>query len=747
MYQTRTTKIGFAAVAAFVLLNTSICSAVTSKVTTHQTIDDFIEGQTEHVVITSEGKIRLGPDFQILAEDIKDTWLINTIVTDKRGDLYLGTSPNGIIYKYSGNQLTEVYVSQPEKPAVQIDTNEPNETAAPDMTNMHIFAMAIDSRGRILAGVSGAKAKLLLINNGNTQTLFEPDANDVKYIHDIQLDNAGNIYLATGPEGMIYQIAPNMKTPRLIYDSKEKNILALAAADNGMIYAGTDGSGLIYKIEPASAKASAIYDSEQEEITDLYFAKDGNLYAIGTSANVAKNQQKQKRANGIPTAGRPEMPMGPAPINVNNDSDILQLRIANTAEDNNGQGNRKAQANRKGPAGPASELYKIDTQGFVTKPLSKVAVFFSMLKSEGQFLIGTGNEAELFTYNTETEEDYLLYQDKQASQIIALAKYGKNIYLGTANPAKLIRITPSYATEGTYESPLVDAGQPARWGKFQIAAKIPQDTYVQFQARTSNVADINHPAFSDWTAPQRIEQPAETDVPLGRYCQYKLILKTNRPSITPMVNKASIAYVVPNLAPDLEEIKTQTTEQTPQHILQISYQAKDENEDKLTYKIDFRRLGRNTWITLEEDYDKPSYNWDTRTVEDGRYEVRVTASDIQTNTPQTKLTDSRISDSFVIDNTAPEIGNVSVEIGPDTATLRFTVNDNFTAIGNVHYTVNSNEDFTRAIPKDMVYDTKSESFEIKLSELEKGDYVIALKLADDLGNERYHSLYLSISGK
>ena len=72
-------------------------------------------------------------------------------------------------------------------------------------------------------------------------------------------------------------------------------------------------------------------------------------------------------------------------------------------------------------------------------------------------------------------------------------------------------------------------------------------------------------------------------------------------------------------------------------------------------------IQENSYVTIKDDIEQPTYEWDGKTVEDGRYEIRVTASDIRSNTPETKLTNSRISDQLVVDNTPPQISNILIK--------------------------------------------------------------------------------------
>jgi len=104
-------------VGLLVVLN-PVSLAVTSKLTRHSTQADFLKGETENVIIDSRGTIRLARAWSQLAADFKKVWAINTIVADGQ-TLFLGTSPNGRIYKYHDGRLTKIY---PPEPAVVEDS-------------------------------------------------------------------------------------------------------------------------------------------------------------------------------------------------------------------------------------------------------------------------------------------------------------------------------------------------------------------------------------------------------------------------------------------------------------------------------------------------------------------------------------------------------------------------------------------------------------------------------------------------
>ena len=142
-----------------------------------------------------------------------------------------------------------------------------------------------------------------------------------------------------------------------------------------------------------------------------------------------------------------------------------------------------------------------------------------------------------------------------------------------------------------------------------------------------------------------------------------------------------------------------------------------------------------------------SYEWDSKTVEDGRYEIRIIASDERSNSPATKLTGSRISDPIVVDNTGPVIRKYAVEKSGKAATLKLQITDELTVIGKLEYTVNSNSKWKSALPDDLVFDTTEESFTILTEELEPGEHILAVKISDDVGNTTYKTFELSVLGQ
>jgi hypothetical protein len=758
----------FCSVTAVFLVSICVCLGVTSKVTRHNSSADLSAGKTKDVVVGSKGTLELGRASEVLVDKFEDVWSINSIVVNG-GTIFVGTSPNGGLYEYSLGKLTKIYPLKPqEKEKTEkrgknpADANEPNDVNEPGdpnvvkaeqhLSNEHIFAMATDVSGRLLAGISGRKCALCRLEMGKLETVFEPnDANDAKYVFAIALDKSGNIYLGTGPKGKVYMLDSFGKQPQVIYTSTDKNILSLAVKQDGFIYAGSDSRGLVYKIDPRTKTAAVLYDSEQEEITSLLFLKDSaggaeNLYAAATLAQITAAGAELAPQISLP--GRPE----PAPEKkgekTGHGGGGLQLKVANTKKDSEEKPPPvRPQPGKEAKPEKASYIYKITPEGFVTDIFSETAVFFCLAEQQGRLLVGTGNHGRLFSVDITSEQNAVIYENTDVSQITAVVVAGNDVYVGTANPAKLIKLGSTYAAEGTFTSALVDAGQPAQWGKLQIEADIPQGSTVLAACRSGNVKDVNDPTFSPWTEPIEVKEPIQLQCPLGRFCQYKLVLRSSKDGKNPLIREIAVADTVPNLAPTVEEVSAARIEAADKSgVLKISYKAKDENNDKLIYQVDFRKLGWTNWIKIKDKIEADSFEWDAKTVEDGRYEIKVTASDERSNTAATKLTASRISDPVVVDNTGPAIKNYSVETADKTVTLKLKAVDELSAIGRLQYTVDSNADWTGTLPDDSVYDTTEENFTIVIKDLKAGEHIIAVKVADDVNNTTYKTFNVNIGG-
>src|SRR5690242_6021278 len=87
----------------------------------------------------------------------------------------------------------------------------------------------------------------------------------------------------------------------------------------------------------------------------------------------------------------------------------------------------------------------------------------------------------------------------------------------------------------------------------------------------------------------------------------------------------------------------------------FTWRADDENGDELQYDILYRREGETAWKTLKRGLAEQILVWDTISVPNGTYVLRVVASDAPSNPAATALTGQLDSTTFDIDNSPPVV--------------------------------------------------------------------------------------------
>ena len=242
----------------------------------------------------------------------------------------------------------------------------------------------------------------------------------------------------------------------------------------------------------------------------------------------------------------------------------------------------------------------------------------------------------------------------------------------------------------TYVSPVRDTKSPSAWGTIRWESL----GEVALYSRAGNT-DKADDSWSDWAGPYTHASGDAIKSPAGRFLQWKAVLTSPASGPSPRLTSVTVAYLPANTRPTLASISVSPPgvvfqkpfssedgamagldeamadarrppgDSTPspspgrrmfQKGLQtMQWKADDADGDHLAYALQYRRDGELTWHDLRVGLSDPIFVWDTTSVADGRYIVRVVASDGPSNTPERALTGSRESDPIEIDNTPPVI--------------------------------------------------------------------------------------------
>ena len=379
----------------------------------------------------------------------------------------------------------------------------------------------------------------------------------------------------------------------------------------------------------------------------------------------------------------------------------------------------------------------------------------SLDENNGRLLIATGSEGQLYEVKLNQHETTIL-QDLDAEQIVSLfANDATTLILGTANPATLRSLpTDNADAPGTFTSAPLDTTQTSLWGKLQVALQNDATT-VTVQTRTGNVADPDAAAWSPWADSPLGNNAAgllnfQVPSPPARFIQYRLTLAATDGQ-APVIDRVELAYVIPNLRPSITtftaayaDAPEDPDEPTPT-LVNLEWEAQDANDDRLQYDLHAQPTGEKGWLTVAENLDEPAHEWDTRTLPDGRYTLRVVATDRLDNPKGSAKAASRRATPFLIDNAPPTlVANPDQAPNAPAGRILGKATDALSPIAAVDYRVAADDPWRPALPDDLIYDSTTEAFSFIIPRLAPGGHVLTLRVRDTRGNTHHASRFISI---
>lgn len=739
--------------------------AVSTSHWVHNSEADFKAGKFENTVATNLGDVKLSRALKTLLEQDPHISSVYCMVEAPDKTIYAGTGPDGIILQIKGDKVTTFA--------------KLNESAA-------IFSLLIDKQGRLLAGTGGDKGRVLRFDKEGQapKELFSADG--VQYIWAMNQANNGTIDIATGPTGQLYELSTEDKS-RLLFDSDERNLLSLASDGGDLLYVGTDPNGLVYRINRQSGQAFVLYDAPESEISALALDVNGILYAAtaqagtlpGAAENPGMTEQvgRPESTQGVPIPSQPPAnptppvlpdpnPSEPEPIPKQSSNAPLHLDIIPADEGDAPPATEVAPpANQQaGPPPTAAQpsaapnpngnaIYRIDREGFVNEIFRQPATVLSMLDQNGVLLVGTGDEGLIYQVNPQAEETTILAKVDPKQVVSLLAASDGRIFMGLANVGGIAAMSGGFADQGTYTSAVLDATQISRLGKIQLRGSLPKSTTLQVQTRSGNVQEPGSNGWSDWSQPVVAQMFVKITSPTARFFQYRLLFGCQDGKDTPVVDWVDVSYQIPNLAPHVSSVRSAPVPApNPSAIapssntghVQVAWEATDPNADALQYSLYFRQNANGPWILLKDKLSQPTFDWDTRQVADGRYWLKLKASDEAANEPGKGQTSSRLSDPILVDNTAPIIGDLKWLKQPGGVKVTFRVVDHTSTVASAEFAVDSSDNWQAVLPSDNIFDDPDEAVEMTVRGLGVGPHQITVRATDSRGNTAYENILVTV---
>ncbi len=718
--------------------------------------EEFDRGTAHGVALRSDGRILLAPRFAVFADaSLAYLWAVRA---DSKGALYAAGGSNAKVLCFDA---------------------QGKSTAIFESSEMAAQAIVIDSQDNLYVGTSPDGKVYKVTPAGQKSVFFEPKT---KYIWALALDADGTLYVATGDKGQIFAVKPDGKG-EVFYASEESHIRALAFDGKGNLLAGSEPNGLVLRIsKPGSAAAAqkptafVLYEMARKEITSLLVDRGGNVYvaAVGERGRVSPpllqvppqtqqiqgGQPVQTVPGGAPPQGQPTL-FVPFPAQI------------------------------------GSTVYKISADGSPQELWSSrdELVYALAFSPAGKLLLGTGNRGSVI--ELEGDNVYSTLVKTTASQVTGLAQGADGkVFLCTANPGKLFTLGPDQEPEGTFESQTFDARVFSQWGRLEWWGEnsVAADSHIALYVRSGNTSNPEK-NWSPWAGPYTNRKGEKVSAPAARFVQWKAVFKAlpatrgaTEGDDLPNVSWVTLAYLPKNIAPTIDAIAVQRPglrvqgfqgqpggqpgpqsvqlrlptdgsaptrfvpqpqqtggvpsrfEPPPQGFALKGYQAvlwnaHDDNEDELTYAVYYRGEGEKNWKQLKDKLSTRFYSWDTITMPDGAYYLKIVASDAPANPADQALSAERESDRFVVDNTPPTIENIRAEAGGDASStrVRFDARDSASAIARAEYSLDAGE-WVMAVPVGQLSDAPQETYDLLLRNLAPGEHTVSVRVFDSFEN-------------
>ncbi len=660
-----------------------LCAAQAAAVGTRrfdlQDGDDFKGGDLKGVAVDSAGQVRAG--FNLGAMPVSEGTAIWSMLPMPDGSLLLGTGNEGKLLSVRGAKVSVVA----------------------DTKALVVTSLAHAWGGTVVMGTL-PDGKVMKLEQGKLGTLAT--LKGTQHVWQVAFDKKHNVvYAATGPEGKLWRI-DQTGNAQVYFDAPEQQLMSVAVAPDGTVYAGASDKAKLYKIT-GPGRASVLYDFDRTEVRDIAVGPKGEVYAIANKIT-SGSYTPSRSERGVSTTAGPTTP----PTKTKGTGTLYEFS----------------------PDGTYDQLLDNKDEHFVSLAVG----------DDGRPYVGTGVEGRVYT--VDANHNSVLVADTKERQVTALLLSGKQQFVASSDPAVLHPVRGVGGADAVWTSKVLDAGIRAHFGRMSWVAT----GTLELSTRTGNTKEPDK-TWSDWSKP--VAAPARVGSPAGRYLQVRARWSRDPKAL---LSELEIPFVTDNLRAVITEIdassgakkkKTSSSSSSdgvhksggpitkkPDTKVKLTWKVDNPDKDELRYRVDYRLIGTGTWYDMlkpDEVLTKTEYTWDTADLPEGRYRVRLVASDDISNPPGLAKQSEMLSDIVLVDNTPPTVEGLRVQ----GRHVLGTAVDGVGPIKRIQISVAGTGVWYPFFPTDGIFDDQREKFDADVSSFApKGPVLLSVRVYDKADN-------------
>jgi hypothetical protein len=632
--------------------------------------DDFKGGDLKGVAVDSSGEVHAG--FNLGSAPASDATAIWSALLQKDGSVLLGTGNEGRILSFDGAAVKRV-----------AETGALVVTSLVEGWGGAVYAGTLPD-GEVWKYAGGKAEKFVKLDSAEHvwQLAFDPKTK--------------SLFAATGPEGKLFRIDQQGKA-QVYFDAPEQHLMSVAVAPDGTVYTGSSDKAKLYRVS-GPGRATVLYDFGRTEVRAIVVGEKGAVYAIANDIKTGSyTPTRRGGASAASPAAKPPKTTG------------------------------------KGT------LYRFDAEDRPEQLIDDKDDYFTSLAlgDDGKPYVGTGAEGRVYTVDETRNE--VLVADVEERQIGALLLRGKQRFVAASDPAVVHVVRGVGGADAVWTSKVLDAGLRAHFGRMDWIATGP----LEVSTRSGNTSEPDD-TWSAWSNP--LNAAGDVTSPAARFLQVRARWNRDPNSV---LSSITIPFVTDNLRAVVTDVEAEGASSTLSTGIEASggppskksgttitlkWKVENPDKDELRYRLEYRLVGTNTWYAVldpRETLTKTTYSWETADLPEGKYRVRVMASDEISNPPDRVQRHELESSLILVDNTPPSIQDLQAT----GKRIRGVVIDGVGPIARIEASVTGSDEWVPFFPRDGVFDEQREEFDADVTALvPNGHAMLSVRAYDRAGN-------------